>query len=481
MLSTIRRPARLSDASGQVLVLFAGSLVALLIIAALAFDVGMMLLERRDEQNAADAAALAGARFLPASGSDARAAAQRIALANGFDDADASEVVNIHIPPIHGVYAQMPGFIEVQIQATRPSIFGGIIGQAAWPVGVFAVATNKQDLHFTFSMLALDPTMCKAIQVSGTGQINSVGSIQSNSTGEECSGRISFSRTGGSTITTGEDVYCRAVGTIQDQGSGSFGNCHRAGDSFALPDPLRNLDEPTKPALAASMVYVGTTTPAPPIPKNCPGSTTAPPSETSPGTCKLAQTGAYNGTQWILYPGLYPGGLEVTANTIAYLMPGIYWICGGGLRVATGGSIFTILTETDAKPLVADATWGGGVMIYNSMLPAAAGAPIVLDGSAATMKLKPIADEDSDYYMIVFFQDRDLATSVTLNGSASTTKVEGMIYVPEGQVKLNGNGGTLEVGQIIANDSLIDGGGGTIKATENDLFEAIIMAAGLVE
>jgi Flp pilus assembly protein TadG len=45
---------------GQVLVLFAGGLVALLIVAALAFDVGMMLVERRDQQNAADAAALAG-------------------------------------------------------------------------------------------------------------------------------------------------------------------------------------------------------------------------------------------------------------------------------------------------------------------------------------------------------------------------------------------------------------------------------------
>jgi uncharacterized membrane protein len=35
-----------------------------LVIAALAFDVGMMLVERRDEQDAADAAALAGARYV---------------------------------------------------------------------------------------------------------------------------------------------------------------------------------------------------------------------------------------------------------------------------------------------------------------------------------------------------------------------------------------------------------------------------------
>ena len=39
----------------------------LFVVAALAFDVGMTLLERRDQQDAADAAALAGARYVLAS------------------------------------------------------------------------------------------------------------------------------------------------------------------------------------------------------------------------------------------------------------------------------------------------------------------------------------------------------------------------------------------------------------------------------
>ena len=46
------------------LAIFALSLVTIVIVAALAFDTGMMLLEKRDQQNAADAAALAGARYL---------------------------------------------------------------------------------------------------------------------------------------------------------------------------------------------------------------------------------------------------------------------------------------------------------------------------------------------------------------------------------------------------------------------------------
>jgi len=56
-----------------------------------------------------------------------------------------------------------------------------------------------------------------------------------------------------------------------------------------------------------------------------------------------------------------------------------------------------------------------------------------------------------------------------------------MVYVPSGDVKLNGNGGSLTVGQIIANTYKIDGGGGTIEVTDDDLYKAIIVAAGLVE
>ena len=120
MLSTIRRIVRSRDERGQVLVLFAGGLIVLFIVAALAFDVGMVLVERRDEQNAADAAALAGARYVLSDEPGARGAATRMAQLNGYDDADANENVLIHIPRIHGRYAGFPGFIEVQIDTPVP-------------------------------------------------------------------------------------------------------------------------------------------------------------------------------------------------------------------------------------------------------------------------------------------------------------------------------------------------------------------------
>ena len=95
---------------GQVLVLFAGGLVALLLVAALAFDVGI---DARRAPGPAECCRRRRARRRPLRAqldpADARIAARQLALDNGFDDAAADEVVNIYIPAIHGRYAGLPG------------------------------------------------------------------------------------------------------------------------------------------------------------------------------------------------------------------------------------------------------------------------------------------------------------------------------------------------------------------------------------
>src|SRR6185369_8946296 len=103
--------------------------------------------------------------------------------------------------------------------------FGGIIGRFAWPTGALAVATNSQNLVFPFSMLALNPTACKAIAISGGGIVEAHASIQSNSNGAGCApgAPVGFSRTGGSTVNViADDATCRVVGQLQDQGTGSM-------------------------------------------------------------------------------------------------------------------------------------------------------------------------------------------------------------------------------------------------------------------
>ena len=62
MLRSRRR--RLETERGQILVIVAGGLIALLAIAALALEGGTLVLNRRDAQNSADLASLAGARMV---------------------------------------------------------------------------------------------------------------------------------------------------------------------------------------------------------------------------------------------------------------------------------------------------------------------------------------------------------------------------------------------------------------------------------
>ena len=483
------------------------------LIAALAFDVGMTLLERRNEQNAADAAALAGARYVRTAanfngscaapgGNAAVIAACNMALANNFDDAAADENVFVRIPPVSGEFRALPGHVQVDINATRPSIFAGIIGRLSWGVGATAVAANQPGVHYSFGMLALDPTACKAIQISGTGTVNSASSVQSDSDGSGCGSPplIGLSRTGGGILNvTAPDAECRSVGTIQDQGVGSM-TCTKDPLSFALPDPLASLPAPTKPALAAPMKEVDAGTGAvltisnANVPDNCPGKTSPPakaPSEASPATCILGN-GSDAGRQFILYPGLYPGGLTVKGSgTAVFLTPGIYWIGGGGFS-GQSGTIRSVNSETDRTPATCTVGAtppcinGGGVLIYNSKLSssgAGAAGAISLDGNGIALNLQPYHYPwGSTTIDLVIFQDRTVNLTVTLNGSNSAAgMVRGVVYVPLGQVKVNGSASTFSMDQVIADTFLINGNGGTVNVLRETGVDAIINDVGLVQ
>jgi hypothetical protein len=493
-----------------VLVLFAGGIVTLFLIAALAFDIGSMFLERRDQQNAADAAALAGARYVigagdysgSCAGAAANAAAKAacdMALANDYDNAASDENVYVRIPPVDGQYRGFPGFVEVQIDASRSSIFGGVIGRAVWPVGVKAVAANQQGITYSFGMLALSPDACKAILISGTGTVNSAANVQSNSDGALCGGsNIGFSRTGAGVLNvTAPDATCRSVGDIQDQGAGSL-NCSPATYSFALPDPLRNLPAPDKPLLAPAMkewVAGSLVDPDPAtVPKYCPGAADPnAPSEATPSTCVFGQGAAQAGRDWVLYPGLYPGGINAKGGVTLYLTPGIYWIGGGGFATSNDASVISVdpdgITPTTCIDDDGDPTTRvicDGILIYNSQLPNSPPGPITLGGGGAILSLKPYEYPLDDATIpLVIFQDRTVALAgddITLNGSSSVaSEVRGIVYAPQGDVKVNGSSSVFTMDQVIALTFKINGNGGTVNVLREAGVDAEISGVGLVE
>lgn len=151
-------PRAVSPERGQVLALFALSLVALLAASGLVVDIGGSWGQRRTQQKAADVAALAGATA--AANSSTRAgiiqAAIDSAVANGYQ---ASEV-QVNIPPASGAYApggsksgplstndcsdatKYPCWVEVVINRPHENSFARVVGMDSFPVDARGVAVG---------------------------------------------------------------------------------------------------------------------------------------------------------------------------------------------------------------------------------------------------------------------------------------------------------------------------------------------------
>lgn len=123
---------------GQVLAIFALALVAIVAMTGLVLDGGSTFVQRRDMQNVADAAAMAGAYDYVnnASSSSALAAAQNIAAANGFANGTDGVVVDARMSwGINGART-----VVVSITKPHRNSFSGIVGLASWDVTTTATA-----------------------------------------------------------------------------------------------------------------------------------------------------------------------------------------------------------------------------------------------------------------------------------------------------------------------------------------------------
>lgn len=472
---------------GQTLVIFVLALTALLGVAALAFDVGQTMLDKRAQQNAADAAALAGARYVAASQcksnpslgnsacAPAVAAALKVAQLNGYGDgvtnctsncSALSRAVTVKIPPGPEAveYDNAPGAVEVIVNSHRGSLFSGLLGMANWNVGTMATAANQIDIALGFSFLALDPN-CPSVTLTGsTGSgLTAGGSVQVDAT---CAGGLKIQGNASITVTSGA---CNVSGPSIQTGGKATVNCTVNTNSPVVPDPLANLPAPAVQPLAAAPTSLDV--PANSPPSNCPSALA------SPATCLFSAS--FKNTHWRLHPGTYPGGLQLNAGTF-YLEPGIYYFAGGGFQAGGNGvEVDSVATGTT--------TVGGGVLLYNTSDPAAGtpcsgagcGAGITLNGSGAVINLLPY--QSDPYKGLVIFQDRTLSATDILNGSSSGLNVTGTVYAPLAMVQINGSNSVATNTQVIAYDFQFNGSGGnmTVGYNASSLFH--IRGSGLVK
>ena len=131
-------PERSSE-RGQVLVLFALALVAIVAMTGLVLDGGSAFVQRRGMQNVADSAAMS-AGYAYAMGGDAAAAttaARSTAAANGYTHGVGGVTVNVAM-----VNSNPSPFFTVTMSGPHANNFAGIVGMPSWQVSTTATAQS---------------------------------------------------------------------------------------------------------------------------------------------------------------------------------------------------------------------------------------------------------------------------------------------------------------------------------------------------
>jgi len=494
---------------GQILPIFAFGMIGILAIAALVFDVGRDLLERRRQQNTADSAALAGARYLVTtadtiSGLNCKAestlaacqqavqAARDLATRNGYSDGVNGVSVRVNIPPdAESKFAGVPGHIQVVIDTNLPSFFSGVLGINTHRVATIAVAGNIANYSIPYGLLALNPHACGAGQVGGNGTVNIDADVMvaSDCSANPGSGSLQFDGTN-ATITA---PACLTSGEHKINGNPPNINCATFVDGYSpqVTDPLAGLAGPkigtaSVPNPPAAMIVDGAHAPTNKPPAGCPGSTT-PATQASPSGCAVS----FNRVKTVrIFPGVYWGGLklkETSDDLTVYMEPGIYYMAGGGFEVA-GELVLRSVTAGGT-------TYGGGVMIYNDDIDSRrnecavktppAGVcigPIDFQNTAPTGDVDLHSITTTSYAGLLMFQDR-AATSqppVKITGHGNMT-LQGTIYLPKADFDYGGNGaGEVLNAQVIADEFKVNGNGSlTVTYDPGDIVK--LRGIGLVQ
>lgn len=395
---------RLSDESGQSLVIAALCMTCLFGFVALAADVGMMLREKRLVQTAADSGAVAGAAEL--NYTDVTAAVQAATAQNGFANGTNGATVTVNGPPTgptSGPHANNSNYVEVIVSQSQPTVFMRLFGRDAMTVSARAVATLSASPGCIYTL----STSGTGISLSNNAQLNAPGcGIIANS-----SSGTAVSVVGGAKITAG------AVGAVGGVSTNNGGSISPTGVSGVAPisDPLGFLQPPTYSAASCGndpLTHFGN------------GGASY---SVGPGSAfSTTQTGNI-----VCYNSLTLGanGDTVTVN------PGIY--------VITGALTFASGTNLGGQGVTFYLTGNGSVNIGNNAN---------LNFSAPT---------NGNYDGILFYQDRSDGNSASIQGGATST-LSGILYFPDAALNI-GNGSRSTISASVIASSLTIVGGSTLQ------------------
>jgi len=470
---------------GQILVIFAGGVVTILLIAALVIDLGLTFIVRRTEQNAIDPGAIAAARFIKAPGGtygDMVAAACFYAQRNGFfanapgyptnagcvpaNDPDGTTLtVNWPPGPGAGTFAGDPGKVEVMISRPHRSLLANVIGIGQIKVTSSAVAAFDDGNSNSSSLIALDPGGCSgnpAGFVTGGAKVE----IVPASTGIE-GGYVHVNSNCGAGSPSADNLCAPGNGALKVSGGGATLTAPKTYVVGACEGgPLTStLDE-------GSVILGDPLSDLPPPSFGPPGAFCGDPLD--PTVTQTTAAGAEgctfngNGMTYNLLPGVYYGGWKIGGNGVTiHLEPGIYIIAGGGISLNASGTITSVAassggpapvmffsTDDPAYAAVCKSGGGGGNQCQDK-INFTANSDLLLQGMASGPYKGILIWQDGDGSGVTAGPDLD----VNLSGQTALN-LSGTIYNPRGTVTVSGGSGATGYAavQVISWRWKFDGG-----------------------
>ena len=382
--------------SGATLIYFGLAFPVIAGFAGLGFDATMWYMEKRVLQNVSDSSALAAAYSISKGdeANEVEIAAKYDAEVNTFTVGGSNTMV-VANPPTSGPYVGQDRYVMVTTTTPALGVFSSVLG-----VGTGTINTKSTAGILALGehcILALDHTMDKALEFTGTSNVDINCGVASNS-----SSNTSIYLNGSATLTANPSA--QAYGDIYQGGNASL-NVPNPIQPFSQrsPDPYENLAVPSDPAGCTE-------------------------------TNLTVKKGDPNPV-----PGRYCGGLRFGAQANVTLAPGEYIIDGGDLTVNAQATIR-----------------GDGVtLILTGDNPADIG-NVKINGGA-DIELSP--PTSGDYAGVTMYQDRRALAGGNndILGGANMI-MNGAVYFPSQEITYSGGSASVSTClQIIGNKVTFNG------------------------